>query len=280
MVAKLTRPRAVLDDIFSRMLAMGEGLLDRANNATPESAFVRPIVADFGVWDSSVGTLLQGAFTEQGPASAYPSVFSEDEFTRSDTWDKDLVNIERGLGVRVTALRSISDMLGLYEEPSEAIRVGKEHPASRSSSTVFIVHGHSESPKYQVARFIETATSATPVILHEQAKRGQVIIETLEEYATTAAFAIVLLTADDYGGLVDTKEDRPRARQNVVFELGFFIGALGRSRVAVLYEEGVELPSDMDGILYSVLDSRGAWKLSLGRELRAAGFAVDLNRAQ
>ena len=70
-----------------------------------------------------------------------------------------------------------------------------------------------------------------------------------------------------------------RARQNVVFELGFFIGALGRSRVAVLYEDGVELPSDMNGILYTILDAQGAWRIGLGRELRAAGFAVDLNRA-
>lgn len=70
-----------------------------------------------------------------------------------------------------------------------------------------------------------------------------------------------------------------RARQNVVFELGLFIGMLGRDKVAVLYEQGVELPSDMSGILYTSLDSDGAWKLSLGRELLAAGVAVDLNRA-
>jgi len=106
-----------------------------------------------------------------------------------------------------------------------------------------------------------------------------VIIEKLEEFAATAAFAVVLLTADDCGGSGQTAERRPRARQNVVFELGYFIGALGRSRVAVVYEDGVELPSDMNGILYTVLDPAGAWKLGLGRELRAAGFAVDLNRA-
>src|SRR6266704_784967 len=76
-------------------------------------------------------------------------------------------------------------------------------------------------------------------------KRGQVIIESLEAFAATAAFAVVLLTGDDYGGIKGSPESNARARQNVVFELGFFIGALGRSRVAVLYEETVELPSDM-----------------------------------
>jgi predicted nucleotide-binding protein len=156
---------------------------------------------------------------------------------------------------------------------------GKEHPSSRTSTSIFIVHGHADGPKQQVARFLETATNASPIILHEQAKRGQAIIETLESYAASAAFAIVLLTADDYGGLADSQPPKPRARQNVVFELGFFIGTLGRSRVAVLYEENVELPSDMNGILYTTLDTQGAWKISLGRELRSAGFSVDMNKA-
>jgi predicted nucleotide-binding protein len=279
MIAKLTRPRAVLEDVFKRTIATGSELSGRASNMVPEEPFVRPLFIDFKAWDNNVRMLLEGAFTDPGPASAYPAVFSEAEFL-TPTWEGDLENVHRGLSLRITALRIISDTLGLYEEPSEAIRVGQEHPASHSSNTIFIVHGRSEGPKYRVARFLESVTDATPIILHEQAKRGRVVIETLEEYAATAAFAIVLLTADDYGGLVQAEDRHPRARQNVVFELGFFIGALGRSRVAVLYEDGVELPSDMNGILYSVLDSQGAWKLDLGKELRAAGFVVDLNRAQ
>jgi predicted nucleotide-binding protein len=173
---------------------------------------------------------------------------------------------------------AIRDLLDLYPEPSDVIRASREHPLSRSS-TVFIVHGHANGPKFEVARYLEVATNAQAVILHEQAKRGQVIIETLESFAASAAFAIVLLTKDDQGSVAGSTELSGRARQNVVFELGFFIGALGRSRVAVLYEEDVELPSDMNGILYTTLDPHGAWKLGLGRELRAAGFAVDLNLA-
>lgn len=278
-MAKLTRPRGALEDVFERALATGKELSDRASNMVPEEHFVRSLFTNFKTWDSHVRMLLEGAFSEPGPASGYPTVFNETEFL-TQTWEGDLENIQHGLGLRVTALQFIRDALGLYEEPSEAIRVGQEHPASRSSTAIFIVHGRSEGPKYQVARFLELATDAIPIILHEQARRGRVVIETLEEYAATAAFAIVLLTADDYGGLAQTGDSHPRARQNVVFELGFFIGALGRSRVAVLYENNVELPSDMDGILYSVLDPQGAWKLDLGKELRAAGFAVDLNRAQ
>jgi predicted nucleotide-binding protein len=279
MDAELTRPKAVLEDVFERMIATGNELSGRASNIVPEELFVRSLFADFKAWDNNVRTLLEGAFTEPDPASAYPAVFNDTEFL-TPTWEGDLEKVHHGLERRITALAIISSMLGIYKESSEAVRVGQEHASSRSSTTIFIVHGRSEGPKYQVARFLELATDATPIILHEQAKRGRVVIETLEEHAKTAAFAIVLLTADDYGGLAQTKDRHLRARQNVVFELGFFIGALGRSRVAVLYEDSVELPSDMNGILYSVLDSQGAWKLDLGRELRAAGFAVDLNRAQ
>lgn len=70
-----------------------------------------------------------------------------------------------------------------------------------------------------------------------------------------------------------------RARQNVVFELGYFTGRLGRKMVCTLYEEGVETPSDYHGIVYIPLDSAGTWRILLARELKAAGFEIDLNRA-
>ena len=71
----------------------------------------------------------------------------------------------------------------------------------------------------------------------------------------------------------------PRGRQNVVFELGYFVGHLGRNRVCTLYEPGVEIPSDFSGIVYVPIDEAGAWRTLLARELKAAGFEVDLNRA-
>jgi len=65
----------------------------------------------------------------------------------------------------------------------------------------------------------------------------------------------------------------------VILELGFFLGKLGRSRVCALYEEGVEIPSDYQGVLFVPMDSSGAWKLALVREIKAAGISVDMNRA-
>jgi predicted nucleotide-binding protein len=116
------------------------------------------------------------------------------------------------------------------------------------------------------------------IILHEQPNSGRTIIEKFEDYATRAGFAVVLLTGDDQGGSIGSGKTEPRARQNVVFEMRFFIGALGRARVAVLYDKGVELPSDMSGVLYTERDAGGGWRMDLAREMDAAGLAVDLNR--
>ena len=129
-----------------------------------------------------------------------------------------------------------------------------------------------------MARFLEHLDLRV-IILHEQPDRGRTIIEKFEDYSKDVGFAVVLVAGDDRGGL---KEKDPstyplRARQNVILELGFFLGAFGRDRVCALYEEGVDIPSDYQGVLFTKLDSD--WKLKLARELKAAGFPVDLNRA-
>lgn len=144
---------------------------------------------------------------------------------------------------------------------------------------VFVVHGHDHGVKEAVARFIEKL-GAKVVVLHEQSDRGQTVIEKFEHHSDVS-YAVVLLTADDRGGQrsASYEEQRPRARQNVILELGFFLAQLGRSRVGVIHEPGVEIPSDYSGVLYIPLDEAGAWRFLLARELRAAGLDVDLNRA-
>jgi hypothetical protein len=143
---------------------------------------------------------------------------------------------------------------------------------------VFIVHGRDDARKEAVARFVSTVLPHAPVlVLHEQANAGRTLIEKLEGTASVARFAIVILTADDEGRERGDDALTLRARQNVVFETGFFFGKFGRKHVVVLYEPGVELPSDLDGVAYVALDVPGAWKLQLCREMRAAGLEPDLN---
>ena len=143
---------------------------------------------------------------------------------------------------------------------------------------IFIVHGHNEGAKHKIARFIADL-DLTETILDEQPSKGQTMIDKFEEHADEAGFAIVLLTSDDLGAPKDNKNElKPQARQNVILELGYFLHGLGRERVRVLHEEGVELPSDIHGIVYVSLDSADGWKLKLGREMQSVGFTVDMNK--
>lgn len=140
--------------------------------------------------------------------------------------------------------------------------------------TVFLVHGRAAVAKHEVARFIERL-GANLIVLEEGPNCGRVLLEKFEESAVEASYAVILATGDDEGGLRGAAERRPRARQNVIFEAGFFFGALGRDRVAVVLESGVEFPSDIEGIAYIPLSD---WKLKLARELRAAHLDLDYGR--
>ena len=117
------------------------------------------------------------------------------------------------------------------------------------------------------------------MILHEQPNEGRTIIEKFEYHADTQ-FAVALLTPDDTCSLQSDKNNlKPRARQNVIFEFGYFIGKLSRERVYALVKGDVEKPSDYNGVLYIPLDDSDGWKMKLVKELQSAGFEVDANRA-
>lgn len=137
---------------------------------------------------------------------------------------------------------------------------------------VFIVHGHDEGPREAVARFLEKL-DFEPVILHERPNKGRTIIAKFQQEAADVGYAVVLMTPDDQGGKVGAP-GKPRARQNVVFELGFFIGALGPEKVAAMVKGDLERPSDFDGVIYISIDD-GGWRQKLAKELEAAGFTMD-----
>ena len=143
------------------------------------------------------------------------------------------------------------------------------------SSEIFIVHGHNDTVKLDVARTIEQL-GFSPIILNEKANEGKTVIEKFETHADVS-FAIILMTKDDVGNVKTESNMNPRARQNVIFEFGFFCGKHGRERVCVLHEKGVELPSDIHGFVYVPIDSAGAWKLKVVNEMKAVGYNVDAN---
>lgn len=153
------------------------------------------------------------------------------------------------------------------EEQSSVARIENGSQSKR----VFVVHGRDENTKDTASRFLQEL-SLEPIILGEQASGGATIIEKFEQYRDVG-FALVLLTPDDAGSL-QGKDINPRARQNVIFEMGFFVGCLERKRVILLKKGEIEIPSDYTGVLYIELDDNGEWKKDLIRELKNAGCEV------
>ena len=143
-------------------------------------------------------------------------------------------------------------------------------------SKVFIVHGHDNELKQEVARYVEKL-GFDAVILHEQASEGKTIIEKIEKYSDVG-YAIVLYTECDKGyDKNKPNEIKNRASQNVVFEHGYLIAKLGRERVCALVKGDVEKPGDISGVLYVSYDEKGAWKNEVAKEMKTVGYNVDLN---
>ncbi len=146
----------------------------------------------------------------------------------------------------------------------------------RDLSRVFIVHGHDIAVRESVARFISQKLGLEPIILSEQPNKGRTVITKFPETCSNVGFAIVLMTPDDLGKSRDSSELNARARQNVILELGFFIGALGLDRVAAVVKGNIEHPSDFDGVVYIAFD-QDDWRTKLGQELQHAGYNIDWN---
>lgn len=144
-----------------------------------------------------------------------------------------------------------------------------------SSNKIFLVHGRDEAAKHEVALFLHSI-GLEPIILHLRPNGGRHLLTKFREEAEGANFAVVLMTPDDEGRMADSETAfQGRARQNVVFELGFFIGKIGPANVAALMKPGVEKPSDFDGIAYIPYGPNTSWKTELAREMHHAKIPFD-----
>jgi predicted nucleotide-binding protein len=264
--------RSKLEDRISK----GRGL--RANQSRNQPNFAQ-LQADVTSWRKYNYELLKQLFSTQELATEYSrSVYHGPMVVSYDGRGRDELGIlHRSMDGEISCLVSIVDRLELYPAPSESSGTPESFATPAIQNTdfthVFLVHGHDDGAKESTARFLEKL-GITAVILHEQPNLGKTLIEKLEHYGKVP-FAVVLLTPDDEGRAKDAPTLNPRARQNVVLELGYFVGHLGRMHVCALYKGGVELPSDYDGVVW--IDMDGEWRVPLARELRAAGFTVDMN---
>jgi predicted nucleotide-binding protein len=148
------------------------------------------------------------------------------------------------------------------------------------SNRVFIVHGHDAGLKTDLERFLREL-GLEPVVLHREVDAGATVIEKFEKHADLG-FAFVLLTPDEVAYTVDQievpephRKTERRARPNVIFEFGYFVGKLGRSRVCCLYKAGVAMPSDLNGLIYKEVGaSLEPQAYSIIKELKAAGYSL------
>jgi predicted nucleotide-binding protein len=255
---------------------LGAALRDRSIDSADQ---LKTAKHDYYTWDEYNAALLERLFTDDRAKKQYTSWGAMAIYERA--FHVEVQEFREDVDDKCRRLQSVIDRLELADEPitsaAPAQIVGFPMPLpADANSKVFLVHGHDQALKESVARFLERL-DLVPVILHEQPNRGKTIIEKFEAHGGGVAFAVVLLTPDDLGGPATGGRTNPRPRQNVVFELGYFFGRLGRDRVAAILPATVEKPTDIDGLVY--IDGSVDWKLPLARELKAAGFDVDMNKA-
>lgn len=186
------------------------------------------------------------------------------------------VNDEYFRNITEEVFKECESLLQETTSKSEA-PISNKPKAPMDKSKVFIVHGHDDAAKSEAARFVEKL-GFKAIILHEQASSGNTIIEKIEANSNVG-FAIVLYTPCDVGASKAEKDQlKPRARQNVIFEHGYLIGKIGRKNVSALVKGDVETPNDISGVVYIKMDEADSWKYAVGKEMKACGYDVDLNK--
>lgn len=275
----------------SRVTYIGMGYSDfggsRPNDKVNyEESSKQAFMAAYKMWDDFNKEIYQSSF--EVPNNTYWHEYEAQSWDHFFTHDI-VADYKKQIQRQITQMQSDINKVDLIEcfasGPKQSNRETKEEqPLSKK---IFIVHGHNEEMKQTVARVV-TNLGLNPIILHEQANKGRTIIDKLESNAENIQFAIILLSGDDLAASIKDLEGvkdedvgkrlEKRARQNVVFEMGYFAGKLGRSKLFYLLQEDVIKPGDLDGLVYTPYDAVGAWKFVLVKELKACGYDVDANR--
>jgi len=247
-------------------IGLGQELLDLAAAYQPTNEWVP--VADR--WVARGSELLRSIFSTddysdkfaKAAENARPKFFDQDARAKHFAY---LVNQLQAAAENIDLIPPAVGAGDAFELTPERLR------------TVFLVHGHDHAARDAVTAFVRRL-GLNVTILADESGGGRTIIEQFEKHADVG-FALVLLTGDDLGGPADKPTElKHRARQNVVLELGYFYGRLGRDRVRALVKGDVEYPSDIGGVLYTKLDEEGAWQLKLAREMRDAQMSIDMNK--
>lgn len=241
---------------------------------------------EYDKWDSFNSLLLKQLFSNDSLAAEYDAyggsmIMRLDSLSLSEEIYETYEEIDR----KIHRLDSIIGRLELIAlaQSSQTLKSPVDKPGNPETRTkkVFVVHGRDEVAKTTLELFI-LEMGLEPIVLHRQADEGLTLIEKFEKHSDVG-YAFILLTPDEVAYLAtedeladsERKKER-RARPNVIFEFGFFVGKLGRARVCCLYTGEVTLPSDLNGLVYKrYVANVEEVGISIQRDLKAAGYALN-----
>ena len=253
----LVQPRDQFEAVLDERIAAGQAIQDQE---IVDAEMLQSARDEYYTWNEYNVHFFRVGFSSSEESDSYAHAGARIAFDQP--FQAKVRDFRDDVRIKIRRLVSLKARLDLMESPSSTQAEGVV--ASELPDQIFLVHGHDGDARRQVTQFVEQVAGQRPVVLHEQTNQGRTIIEKFERHGGRAAFAIALLTSDDEGRAKGENELRPRARQNVVFEAGFFFGAVGRANTAIVYEPGVDPPSDLSGIAYIELDPAGAWKFASG----------------
>ena len=262
------------DSIKKAQELIEEGNTFNNNNFSKKgvSGYPTSLTPEYVAWRTKVDSFIASTFGKNSP---FYETFKEGASIDLLNWGGEFRAQQSTI---IGALLAGIEDIELQPKAEEA----QSQTHATENNRVFVVHGHDEQLKTQLEVFL-TELRLEPVVLHRKADEGLTIIEKFEKHSDVG-YAFILLTPDDIGyplsqeSRTDTdRKKEARARQNVIFEFGYFVAKLGRNRVCCLYKEGVTLPTDVSGILYKMV--RNAVEevaISILKDLKAAGYKVSV----
>lgn len=257
---------------IDKRIVLGNKLLNRpiANQSGLDD-----LKHDFGRWSSYNESLLQKIFEDQSIVDEYcmtgPVIVLPHRSIRLYVEEK-----QKHISASINNLVSIRERLELYEGATNQAVNAEQKEKELPNRKVFVVHGHDKGKRLAVEKFLEKL-KLMPIVLQDQPGGSKALIEELVKHGDVAA-ALVIYTPDDEGRLAQGNHDlESRARENVVLELGYFIGRIGRDNVFVLLAHGIDLPSDFKGVRYTLIDDTDGWQMTTARNLKDSGLDIDVN---
>lgn len=264
----MENPQAILEEL----LATGKTFTFSNFSSKSESGFPDSYTPQWVAWTTRVSSVITKLF---GPESAVSQILRAAESVRIlGNYD------DKFKHAKAHYIAALDNALTVFNNDTFGELISRENAIAPRDLTnkIFVVHGHDALAKNDLETILREM-GLEPVVLHRQVDGGKTIIEKFEEHADVG-FAFILLTPDEMAFLASDKKlpenERTveyRARPNVIFEFGYFVGKIGRSRTCCIYRGDVALPSDLDGLLYKKYTSSvEEVAYAIQKELKAAGY--------